>query len=120
MNGQPQPIELPVIHEHDFRSQMPVIGPLIQLVRRGLYALTAKWGVAAVIDQQNWINQMIVQEMDRRLRECDARLIDQDRDLAYVSRAMAELEVRHRHLLRLIQAQSLAQSGATDQSEPDK
>ncbi len=30
MNGQHQPIELPEIHEHDFRSNVPMFGPIIQ------------------------------------------------------------------------------------------
>ena len=123
MNGQPQPIELPVIHEHDFRSQMPVIGSFVRLVRSALYRLTAKWGVLSVIHQQNEINRTIAQHLtdsDRRLREYEDRLIEQDRDLAYLSRVVAELEIRQRHLSKLVQAQSRAQSGATDRSEPDK
>jgi hypothetical protein len=109
MNGQPQPIELPVIHEHDFRSQMPVIGSLVRLVRSALYRLTAKWGVLSVIHQQNQINQDIahyLREHEERLREYDARIIEQDRDLAYLSRAIAELEVRQRHLVELVRSQS--------------
>lgn len=109
MNGQPQPIELPVIHEHDFRSQMPVIGSLVRLVRSALYRLTAKWGVLSVIHQQNQVNQDIahyLREHEERLREYDARIIEQDRDLAYLSRAIAELEVRQRHLVELVRSQS--------------
>ena len=109
MDGQLQPIELPVIHEHDFRSQMPVIGSLVRLVRSALYRLTAKWGVLSVIHQQNQVNQDIahyLREHEERLREYDARIIEQDRDLAYLSRAIAELEVRQRHLVELVRSQS--------------
>ena len=123
MDDQPQRIELPVIHEHDFRSQVPVIGSLVRLVRSALYRLTAKWGVLSVVHQQNEINRTIAQHLtdsDRRLREYEDRLIEQDRDLAYLSRAVAELEIRQRHLSKLVQAQSLAQSGMTDQSEPSQ
>jgi len=105
MDDQLYPIQLPALHEHDFRSKVPVIGPLIRLARRGLYRLTSKWGVLVVIDQQNRINQMIAQylmEYDRRRREYEARLIDQDRDLTYLSRIIAELEVRQRHLAKLV------------------
>jgi len=115
MNSYHQPLELPKIREHDFQSHVPVFGPIIQFIRRALYQLTAKWGIVVVIDQQNRINQMLTQylrELDDRLRELDDRLIDQDRDLAYVSRAIAELEIQQRHLLRLIQARS----DATDQN----
>jgi len=109
MNGQPQPIELPVIHEHDFRSQMPVIGSFVRLVRSALYRLTAKWGVLSVIHQQNQVNQDIahyLREHEERLREYDARIIEQDRDLVYLSRAIAELEVRQRHLVELVRSPS--------------
>ena len=109
MNGQPQPIELPVIHEHDFRSQTPLIGPLVQMVRSALYRLTAKWGVLSVIHQQNQINLDIVhylRDHEERLCEYDARIIEQDRDLAYLSRAIAELEIRQRHLVELVRSQS--------------
>jgi GT2 family glycosyltransferase len=109
MNGERQPIELPEIHEHDFRSNVPMFGPIIQLVRRTLYQLTAKWGVAVVIDQQNRINQAIAQylmEYKKQLQEYDARLIEQDRDLAYLSRTIAELELRQRHLVKSLPPQS--------------
>lgn len=122
MNSQHQPFELPALREHDFQSRVPVFGPIVQFIRRALYQLTAKWGVVVVIDQQNQINQTLtrylcelddrLRELDDRLRELDDRLIDQDRDLAYVSRTVAELEIRQRHLLRLIQAQSdITESG---------
>jgi hypothetical protein len=103
MDSQSQRIEeLLTIREHDFQSAVPVVGPLIRLVRCGLYQLTAKWGVRVVIEQQNRINQMIVQY----LREYDARLVDQDRDLAHLARVVAELEIRYRHLAKLAQSQS--------------
>ncbi len=109
MEGQSQPIELPVIREHDFRSEVPVMGPLIRVVRSAVYQLTAKWGVLSVIHQQNQINQDVVRylrEHEERLCEYDARIIEQDRDLAYLSRAIAELEIRQRHLVELVQSQS--------------
>ncbi len=109
MDDQPHRIELSVIHEHDFRSPIPLIGPLIQVVRSAVYQLTAKWGVLSVIHQQNQINQDVVRylrEHEERLCEYDARIIEQDRDLAYLSRAIAELEIRQRHLVELVRSQS--------------
>lgn len=102
MNEQTQPMQLPTLHEHDFRSQVPLVGPLIQVMRRALYRLTAKWGVLAVIHQQTRINQMIA----AYLQEHDARLIDQDRDLAHLARTVAELEVRQRYLARELSSRS--------------
>lgn len=92
---------LPELREHDFRSSKPVIGPLISLIRRLLYNLTAKWGVWAVIQQQNQINQMI----EERLCKQGAMLVDLDRDLALLARTVAEIEIRQRYLLQVIQSQ---------------
>lgn len=93
---------LPELREHDFRSSLPVIGPLISLMRRILYNLTAKWGVWAVIQQQNRINRMI----EERLHTMEALLVDIDRDLALLARMMAEIEVRQRQLVRMLTDQS--------------
>lgn len=89
---------LPLLREHDFRSRVPVIGPLISLVRRLLYNLTARWGVWAVIEQQNRINQMI----EERLRNQEALLVDFDRDLTLLARAVAEIEIRQRYLTKML------------------
>lgn len=93
---------LPELREHDFRSSLPVIGPLISLMRRILYNLTAKWGVWAVIQQQNRINRMI----EERLHTMETLLVDIDRDLALLARMMAEIEVRQRQLVRMLTDQS--------------
>lgn len=98
---------LPELREHDFRSSKPVIGPLISLIRRLLYNLTAKWGVWAVIQQQNQINQQqnqINQMIEERLCKQGAMLVDLDRDLALLARTVAEIEIRQRYLLQVIQS----------------
>ena len=100
---------LPELREHDFRSSLPIIGPLISLIRRTLYDLTAKWGVWAVIQQQNRINRII----EERLRHQEAMLVDQgamlvdmDRDLALLTRTVAEIEISQRQLIRMLRDQS--------------
>ncbi len=103
MNDQLQPIPLAVLHEHDFRSKVPIVGPLISRVRRGLYSLTAKWAMRVLIEQQNQVNAIIAQrlnENDQRLREFDARLLEQDRDLTHLIRTTAELQIQLRAQLR--------------------
>jgi hypothetical protein len=95
------PLDVPALREHEFRSDTPVIGPLIVKVRRALYSLTAKWPLRVALDQQTRINQQLVQrllEYEARLQEYDERLIDQDRDLAHFSRILAEIELRQRQL----------------------
>lgn len=109
---------LPELREHDFRSSVPVLGPLISLLRRFLYNLTAKWGVWAVIQQQNRINQMIEERfcrMEEQIHELRTLLVDMDRDLALLARMMAEIEVRQRYLLRVIQSQSERESPAQEE-----
>lgn len=93
---------LPELREHDFRSSLPIIGPLISLIRRTLYNLTAKWGVWAVIQQQNRINRMI----EERLHNLETLLVDLDRDLALLTRTVAEIEVTQRQLVRVLRDQS--------------
>jgi hypothetical protein len=128
MENQPQATPLPdlhepfpVLHEHDFQSKVPFIGPLIQAIRRGLYNLTAKWGIVTLIQQQNQINQTqnqtnqtIAQELARieellreqnrdiaqRLQEIEELLIEQDRDMAHTARQVAETGIRQRYLLK--------------------
>lgn len=103
---------LPELREHDFRSSFPVIGPLISLIRRILYNLTAKWGVWAVIQQQNQINRMV----EEWLRNQAEIIIDLDRDLTLLARTVAEIEVRQRYLFRALQSQS----GIESSSKPEE
>lgn len=110
------PLDVPALREHEFHSNLPLVGPLVVKVRQTLYSLTAKWPLRVALDQQTRINQQLVQRLQQheallreyevRLREYDERLIDQDHDLAHLSRVVAETEVRQRHLAKAISAQS--------------
>jgi hypothetical protein len=86
------------------------VGPLIRLVRRFLYWLTAKWAVWFLIQQQNQINQII----GNWLREQESILIDLDRDLALLARTVAEIEIRQRYLAKSVEAHR-----AADQTKRD-
>jgi hypothetical protein len=86
------------------------VGPLIRLVRRFLYWLTAKWAVWFLIQQQNQINQII----GNWLREQESMLIDLDRDLALLARTVAEIEIRQRYLAKSVEAHR-----AADQTKRD-
>jgi hypothetical protein len=113
MNLQEESPRLPELYEYDFRSSVPVIGPLISLVRRWLYSLTAKWGVWVVIQQQNRINRMVetwFRKQELWLHEQGALLVDLDRDLTLLARAVAEMEVRQRHLAKMLADRPLAQN----------
>ena len=117
----PPVLKLPDLHEHDFRSTVPLIGPFVSFTRRWLYRLTARWGVYSVIQQQNQINYQLTQylidlvdrvaRLERQVTDDDLRLIEQDRDVAYLSRVIAELEIQQRSLLQRVQVKP-------DSSEP--
>jgi hypothetical protein len=92
---------LPLLREHDFPSSVPVVGPLIRLVRRFLYWLTAKWAVWFLIQQQNQINKII----ENWLREQESLLIELDRDLTLLARAVAEIEIRQRYMAKMLHPQ---------------
>jgi hypothetical protein len=92
--SEPPPNRLTVsLEEYRFRSKVPVLGSLIVGLRSIVYNAAARWGVQHVIVQQNQINAQLAE----RLQELEARLIDQDRDLALMARALAELQIRQRH-----------------------
>jgi len=101
---------LPPLREHDFPSSVPVVGPLIRLVRRFLYWLTAKWAVWFLIQQQNQINRTI----EDWLCEQEAWLVDLDRDMTILARTVAEREIRWRYLARMPEA-----SRAANQTQRD-
>ena len=112
MDDQARPVQLPILHEHDFRSSTPIAGPLIGWLRRTAYRLSARWGVWSVIGQQNHVNRLVAQHLDAQqaraardraemtqyLAELDRRLIDQDRELTQLRRTVAELELRQRRM----------------------
>jgi hypothetical protein len=87
-------------------------------MRRFLYSLTAKWAVWFLIHQQNQINQIIenrlreqeslLRKQESLLREQESLLIDLDRDLALLTRTVAEVEVCQRYLMRILEANCTA------------
>jgi hypothetical protein len=116
MDSQEEQIRrLPLLREHDFRSSVPIIGPLIQWTRRVLYHLTAKWAVWVIIQQQNQINQVI----EEWLRGQEAVLTDMDKDLTFIARRVAEIEIRQRYMARLLfnQAKGFTPDESRDTSQ---
>ena len=103
------PLDVPALREHEFHSSAPIVGSLIVKVRQALYSLTAKWPLRVALDQQTRINQQLVQRLQQHealLREYEERLIDQDHDLAHLSRVVAETDVRQRQLAKAVSVQS--------------
>lgn len=56
---------LPALTEFEFRSALPVVGPLVALIRRTWSAVAAKWAIRHLIHQQQAINQ----ELAKRLQQ---------------------------------------------------
>jgi len=103
--------QLPLLEEFSFPSKIPVVGPLISFIRRLLYGLTARWAVWFLIQQQNQINQIIedwLRQIEDRLRQQEALLIDIDRNLALLARTVAEIEICQRYLMKKLEANCTA------------
>lgn len=47
----------PRLEDFEFRSDVPVLGPLVGWLRAGWYAIAAKWGVRHLAEQQEAINR---------------------------------------------------------------
>jgi vacuolar-type H+-ATPase subunit I/STV1 len=95
------------IREQPFRSNKPIIGPLIAWFRTMWNSVATRWYVLPLVQQQNEFNALVVayvrdtlEEVDQRLEEMDQRLIDLDRDQTLLTRSVAELSYR---LIRLDQ-----------------
>ena len=89
------------LEEFEFRSMMPVIGPLVAWLRSAWYNVAARWAVRYLIQQQNGINQrqeMYVRSLERRLSFLERRLSDLERRLSeeetFLAREIAGLTCR--------------------------
>lgn len=96
--GQAEP--KPVLQEHVFRSEVPVVGGLIAWFRSAWHGIAGKWAIRAIIEPQNRFNA-----------EVDQRLIDTDRDLVALARNVAEINVKLSLLTRSIESKSDAANG---------
>lgn len=68
---------IPELEEFKFRSEVPVIGPLIDRFRSLWFNAAAKWAVRYLSQQQEWINrqqEMHLRSLERRMRAENAFL----------------------------------------------
>ena len=72
----------PPLQEHQFRSDVPIIGPLIAMFRRQWSRVAAHWSVRVVIQQQNEINALLIQTLTdlQRSQERLTRQLSEDTD----------------------------------------
>jgi hypothetical protein len=106
------------LQEYRFRSQVPLIGPLIARFREIWNGVATKWYVRPLIQQQNEINQQLVAALaaqaaslrdvasrlavdearllhqDARQQDHDGWLIELDHEQVALTRSQAELTAR--------------------------
>jgi hypothetical protein len=88
------------VREQPFRSDKPIIGPLIAWFRTMWNSVATRWYVLPLVQQQNEFNALVVAYVRDTLEEMDQRLVDLDRDQTLLTRNVAELSYR---LIRLDQ-----------------
>ena len=103
------------ICERPFRSDVPIVGPLIAWFRTAWNSVSTRWFVLPLLQQQNEFNALMVaylrrleRALDERLRMLDERLVDLDRDQTSLTRNVAELTyqlIRMNRLLITIETQ---------------
>ncbi len=102
------------IREQPFRSDKPIVGPLIAWFRTVWNSVSARWYVLPLMQQQNEFNEAVVSH----LREMDERLIELDRDQTALTRNVAELSYQLVRLNRQLGSiEALLQSRAMDSGE---
>ena len=87
------------LQEYRFRSQVPLIGPLIVRFRELWNGVATKWYVRPLIQQQNEINQQFVATLAAQatgLRDVASRLVVNEERLANSEERLANSEV-HLH-----------------------
>ncbi len=83
--------EVPDLEEFEFRSTVPVIGPVIAWLRSVWYNVAARWAVRYLIQQQDEINrqqEMSIRSLGQRLSALERRLSEES---AFLAREIARL-----------------------------
>lgn len=109
------------VSEQPFRSQAPVVGPLIAWVRSLWNSVATKWYVRPMLAQQNRFNRLLVE----RLVDHEARLIEQDREQTTLTHDLADVAAQLQQTNRLLQAidrrlQRLEEMALDSQEEADE
>jgi GT2 family glycosyltransferase len=85
--------ERATIRVHEFRSDVPIFGPLIAGFRRQWNRVASEWFVRAMFQQQGEFNASIVEALNAlnaRLGECGNQLRQQEHDLHRLAEVLAE------------------------------
>ena len=95
---------LQTLQEHTFRSDAPLIGPLIAWFRDVWNSISTRWYVRPVMHQQSQFNSLLLEalrqqqrqiaELHQMISELDGRLVGADLDETATVRTVAELTTR--------------------------
>ena len=77
-----------------FRSETPLIGPLVTILRQGWHSIAGKWALQHLIDQQNGFNLV----SSRQLLALEAEQDELRHEVAYLT---AQLGIMRRQLQEL-------------------
>lgn len=111
-------IEKAELQEQPFRSDVPVVGPLIARVREAWNSVATRWYVRALVQQQSRFNRLVAE----RLAEQDERLLEQDGEQTALVHDLAELSAQLAQANRLLSSieQRLARLEARTGEQQDE
>ncbi|MGB9776071.1 MAG: glycosyltransferase family 2 protein [Anaerolineae bacterium] len=86
--------EFPPLREFEFRSAVPVVGPLIARFRRACYNVATRWAIRYLIQQQTAVNRqqgLMIRSLECRLTESST---SQAREIARLIQEVEHLKQR--------------------------
>lgn len=115
----PSLTESATLEEQPFRSETPLIGPLIVAVRTLWNSISTKWYARPLLLQQSTFNLDVARRVEALETYAYEQISRQDRDLVALRREKAELEVT---LARLRDEVQVLQErlGETGEARSDK
>jgi hypothetical protein len=81
----------PSLREFEFRSRLPIIGPLIARFRAFWYGIAAQWAVQDLIRQQDALNQRLNGRQEEYTRALEGRIATLAEENAFLAGEIARL-----------------------------
>lgn len=89
------------LREEPFRSDVPVLGPLIVRLRTFWNSISTRWYVMPLLQQQSQYNMLLVQQIQQLdqlaaelreiIEELDERIVENDRDTVRLGQDLGKL-----------------------------
>ncbi len=96
-----------VWQEYQFKSQTPVVGPLIAWFRSAWHGVAGKWAIRFIAQQQSTFNLELITE----LSDANESMAMNDQDLVRLTRSVAELTQQVIQLQRAVADLQAHQAG---------